>query len=304
MLSANCPVCKSNKSSLFLDRIFDSLITKVLECSNCGMQFLHPMMNDKEEDRYYSNYYKKQQKRYFKQSSLQEIQQNSFKHYKQYYDLYHKIIKGRQKILEIGSGAGGFIKFIKTHCPAAEIVAIEKSKPNLDFLKKSFKDVRLLSDIHELKLTNKFDLIAGFGILDHLRNGLAFLTYLRPFLNNSNSPAVFNVCNKRNPLMAIYDLEEFKRFNYMKQHPCTYSIKALRILAKKAGYRIERINYLQVWGLDNHISWLKNREPREFSKYTDILSTNTLKAYNNDLIKLQTTDLMMISMRKSRKLEV
>lgn len=303
MRPIQCHLCGSSETFLFMKGIFDSLITEVIECADCGMQFLNPMMSDKEEENYYKDYYKRQQKRNYKKFSLEEIQENSFKHYTQHYDLFHKVVRGKKCILEIGSGAGGFIRFVKENCPGAKIVAVEKSKPSVNFLKNSYKDLRLLNDIKDLGPKQRFDLIAGFGILEHIKDGESFLSYLRNFLANKDSLAVFSVTNKRNPLIDIYGLDEFKKFSYMKQHPCTYSEKALKILAKKSGYSIEHMSYVQVWGLDNHMSWLKNREPREFSKYTKILSQKTLKAYRDDLVNLKITDLIVVVMKKYQRRE-
>ena len=61
-----CPVCGSNDIKLFMSGVFDSEKTNVMECEECGLQFLDPMMTEEEEEEYYNGYYQKQKNRHFK----------------------------------------------------------------------------------------------------------------------------------------------------------------------------------------------------------------------------------------------
>ena len=68
-------------------------------------------------------------------------------------------------------------------------------------------------------------------------------------------------------LLAAFnrDLEEFKKFTYMKQHYYTFTEQAFHLLAGRTGLKVSKFNYMQVWGLDNQLSWLRHKRPRDFS---------------------------------------
>jgi len=300
----SCPVCSSNETFLYMKGIFDSETTSVIECKNCGLQFLDPMMSDAEEEEYYRNYYNSQKSRHYKTFTLKDIQNNALSHYEEYKDVYNDLIKDKRSILEIGSGTGGFLKFVKKYSPASEITSVEKSESNLDFLndkkENAFDNIEFYQDVNSIGSTKNFDLIVAFGVLEHVRKSSLFLNSIVPLLNGNSSLLAFNIPNKRNPLIDIYSIEEFKKFTYMLQHCYTFTEKSLEILGKKVGLEIEKFNYIQVWSLDNHLSWLKNKKPKDFSSFTNILSKETINNYNNDLISRKITDLMMVVYKKTQ----
>jgi len=298
-----CPVCESAQVALFMNGIFDSGETDVMECAKCGLQFLHPMMSDGEENEYYRLYYENQKKRQYKNLSLKDIQDNSFGHYSQYLGIYAGLIENKKSILEIGSGTGGFLRFVKARAPDITLVSVERSGPNLDFLRHEFKDVQFNEAVTNLDTNARFDLIAVFGVFEHVKDNARFLKMTGEHLNPGGTLAL-NIPNKRNPLVYTYGVEEFKKFAYMKQHYYTYTERSLEILAEKTGYEIEKYHYMQVWGLDNHLSWLRYGKPRDFSQFTQLLSDTTLQSYNDDLISKKTTDLMMVIMEKRGRREV
>lgn len=300
MREPHCPVCGGGDITLYMKGVFDCESTSVMECNGCGLQFLDPMMSDEEEHEYYRNYYENQKTRHYKTLSVKDIQTGALKNYDRYKDIYLDLIKDKKDILEIGSGSGGFLRFVKGNSPKSSVVSIEKSESNRDFLKDGdFNGITFLNDLSQLGQESRFDLIAAFGVFEHIKNGVSFLEMVRRCLKDENSRLAMNIPNKRNPLVDLYHIDEFRKFSYMKQHYYTYTERSLEILAARTGYVIDKFNYIQVWGLDNHLSWLKNKRPQNFKIYTDIFSAETLKSYDNDLIKRKMTDLMMVVLKKS-----
>ena len=104
--------------------------------------------------------------------------------------------------------------------------------------------------------------------------------------------------NKYTPLVHVYNLDEFQKFTYMKQHYYTFSEKSFEVLALKAGAAVAEFEYLQAWGLDNTLSWLRYRKPRNFWQLTKILSQETLWSYKEDMRKNKTTDLIFVTLKK------
>jgi len=112
-----CPVCDAKDIKLFMTGIFDSDTAKVMECADCGMQFLDPLMTEQEEAEYYEGYYRRQQTRHFKTMDLAGLQQRAYEHYERYRAIYLELITGCESILDIGSGTGGLLKIVRHYSP-------------------------------------------------------------------------------------------------------------------------------------------------------------------------------------------
>lgn len=301
---SKCNICGSEKVDLYMKGIFDSESTSVHECTDCGLQFLSPMMTDKEEEDYYRNYYENQSVRHYKKFSMEDIQRQALKHYEEYLNVYSDLLKNSRRVLEIGSGTGGFLKFASRQFPNINLCSIERSESNKEFLKDSFskeaREVTFFDDIRTLANSEKFDLIVAFGVLEHVKDTIGFISSLVAHLE-PNGLLAFNVPNKRTTLVELYGLEEFTKFTYMKQHYYTFSEKALELVGARCGLVVEKFNYMQVWSLDNHLSWLKNRKPMDFSSFTKVLSKETISRYNKDMIDNKLTDLMMVVYKNNNK---
>lgn len=301
-LSPNCPICGSENLFLYMKGIFDCEHTEVLECYDCGLQFLNPMMSEEEEREYYRNYYESQKVRHFQSKTLKNIQEDSCRHYEEYRDFYLSLLKDAESVLEIGSGTGGFLKFVSENFKHINIVSVEKSEANLHYMQEEckgiFASIQFVNGISQIP-EQKFDLIFAHGVLEHIRSPFNFLRILIPFLKDVKGKMVLAVPNKHTPLLHIYDLAEFQKFTYMKQHYYTFSEQSFHVLAKQVGGVVEGFDYLQVWGLDNTLAWLRYRKPRDFSQFTKILSETTLRSYKEDMRGNETTDLMLIILRQN-----
>ena len=292
-----CPVCDSQNIWLFMAGIFDSETTSVMECGHCGLQFLNPLMSEQEEADYYEGYYRKQQARHFKAMDLADLQQRAYEHYGQYRSVYLELIAGCKSILEIGSGSGGFLKFVGDFSPETRLVSIERCSENVEFIKQRFGEKVSMADSIDEVLGEKFDCVAAFGVIEHVRDSRGFLAKLTNYLSDEGKMALFTQ-NKANLLVYGYNLEEYKKFAYMKQHYFTFTEESFNILAEQTGLRVRKFNYMQFWSLDNHLSWLRYKKPRDFSDFTSLLSRQTLDAYNENLIKNKATDVMMAVLSK------
>ena len=63
------------------------------------------------------------------------------------------------------------------------------------------------------------------------------------------------------PLLKLYELQEFSDFYFQPQHPYVYSASSLEKVLLNNGYKICATKPFQRYGLENHLSWLKNRRP-------------------------------------------
>ena len=294
-----CPVCNSN-SDVFMKGIFDCETTLVRECNNCKLHFLDPKMTIEEEENYYKNYYDNQKIRQQKEYTMHNIQNNALSHYTDYYDSYHSLIENAENILEVGSGSGGFLKFIIKTTQKKNIYSIEKSESNIKFLKKEFQNVNFidsLSDVNNIK----FDLIVAFGVFEHIRNLNSFISELKLLLKDNSSKIVFTVPNVKDVLISFFNLEEYKKFIYMKQHYYVFSKESFYHIAENNNLLVDSIDFIQVWGIDNHLSWLNDRKPQDFHEYTNFISNKLNIEYKKNLISKEMTDLILVCFKRSFK---
>jgi len=277
--------------------IYDCDTTNVMECQACGLQYLFPCMSKKDEKFYYKDYYTKQKSRYSSAKSLIDIQNESYNFYEKYVNLFLDILKETSTILEIGSGAGGFIRFVKKHYKNHKIDAIERDNINIDFIKECFNDVDVQKDTIIPPPIKKYDIIFGHGVFEHIYDSRNFLVGLRRYLAK-NGIIVLIVPNKYNPLVYKYDIKKFRKFAYMKQHYYTFSENSISLLAKDTNYQVQGFYYMQRYGLDNHLSWLRYKKPRNYTDMGEHISYNTMEAYDSDLIANKITDIMMFVLKR------
>ncbi|MCC7303025.1 MAG: class I SAM-dependent methyltransferase [Bacteroidia bacterium] len=292
-----CPICSSKDIFEYMHGVFDNPEAIVKECRTCGLQYLYPMFTDEEEDVYYRNYYESQSVRHFKSNSLKDMQDAALRLYNNYEGYYKALLENTEAVLEVGCGTGGFIKFLASTGENFLYHGVERSESNLTFLReyKHWDTItpEFFETFGDLPAGQQYDLVTAFGVLEHVRFPDQFLEELilkvRP-----GGRVVFNVPNKNNPLVSWLELEEFRKFTYMMQHCYTFTEESLKTLGKRHHLAVKEFNYQQVWSLDNHLSWLKNRKPHDFSRFTRLLSPETIASYNRDLIRNKETDLVSV----------
>jgi hypothetical protein len=69
-------------------------------------------------------------------------------------------------------------------------------------------------------------------------------------------------------------------------------------IKKDAQFNIQEFFYPQVYSLDNHLSWLKFERIKNYSRFTDLFSPETLLSYKRDLIEKKVTDVIGVIFKK------
>lgn len=297
MHTVPCPICQSKDTFVYLSGIYDAEKTDVMECRNCGVQFLNPRMSIREENEYYRNYYLSQVPRYASEAlaSLENVQSKVYRYYRENKKNY-SFIRNTDSVLEIGSGSGPFLKFLHKDLSCSKVHAVEKSEANLQFLRKNFIDYSFYEDVEEVKKL-RFDLIVGFMVFEHLRDPETFLREMGSLLHDSGR-ILLEIPNKREPLFLFYHNEGYRKFYYQKQHYFVHCEKSLEVLAKKTGLTVDAFYYAQNYGLDNHLSWAFYNRKRDYSDITQLLSHKSMKEYKKLLMDKKTTDTLGVIFKK------
>ncbi len=99
---------------------------------------------------------------------------------------------------------------------------------------------------------------------------------------------VIEVPHSDDPLITLYDCEEFKDFVFQPMHPMVYNEKSLDYVFKKSGFYKEEVIYHQRYGLDNHLSWFKNKKSGGDNILSELFASN--EEYKKKLISIKQTD--------------
>jgi len=244
MKNNKCPLCYSEKiSKVRGSKVRDNNKLKVLECENCGLQFLDSF--DHIDDKFYSE---------SKMISTDEgtdlkthLKENKIDNKRRSKYLKNKIINKR--VLDFGCGNGGFLNEIKNYCK--DCSGVEKDINHYNKFKRN-KSIKIYSDISEVK--TKFDYITIFHVLEHLKNPIKMLKDLSEKLKK-NGRIIIEIPNSNDALLSHYKCKEFLKFNYISQHLFIFNEKSLKLLIKKANLKLVNIEQIQRYNLQNHMQW-------------------------------------------------
>ncbi len=125
-----------------------------------------------------------------------------------------------KKVLEIGCGKGTLLR--KIYAEGAEVVGLEPGKQNVDGA--ISKKINIVTDFYpSASITERFDLIIHYGVLEHVQDYRHFLTAHRNNLR-PDGMALFSVPNcssyLKNGDISIFFHEHWNYFNF-------YSIERL-----------------------------------------------------------------------------
>lgn len=276
-----CLNCYSNNTKIFHNAVYSLNNGKVYRCKNCDLLFINPIMSNVEEKKFYKNYNQHVINRgVIANLSLDEFHNNSIKPAKERFRLIKNYFKNK-KILEVGSSTGAFLSLLKeSETNAVEIVEENLSYSSKFITGKSYKSIDQIEN-------EKFDVICMFHVFEHFKNPLDMLLKFKNILSE-NGLIIIEVPCSDDPLLTIYNIKEFKDFYFQPMHPMIYNENSLDYIFKKASLKKQKSIYFQRYGLDNHLSWLKNKKPGGDKKISTIFKTN--KKYKKQLIEINKTD--------------
>ena len=187
----------------------------------------------------------------------------------------------KKKILEVGSATGAFLSLLDN----CKTNACELTTDNLEYSKKFIND-KAYSSLEKVE-ENDFDVICMFHVFEHIRKPKTFLNMCKQLLKRRGKIVIEVPCSS-DPLITIYNCEEFKDFVFQPMHPMVYNEKSLDYIFYKSGFEKEEVIYHQRYGLENHLSWFKNKKPGGDPKIRKLFSSIT--QYKNKLENIKKTD--------------
>lgn len=281
-----CTLCHSKNLKNRSGSVRDNKDLEIFECLNCGLVFLS-------EDSHIDN-------KFYENSNMH----NSFDFTKWRNDTLNddnrrfKFLENflvNKKILDFGSGNGGFLNFSKNI--AKSILAVELEKAVVPYYIK--ENIPLENNLDNIN--TKFDLITSFHVIEHIKEPLDILERLKNLLEDDGK-LIIEVPNANDALLTIYENESFSHFTYWSCHLYLYTQHTLELLAKKAGFEVEFIKHIQRYPLSNHLYWLSKNKPGGHEQWGNFLDSKELnKAYENQLASIGATDTIIAYLKKGNK---
>lgn len=277
--TVKCPICNSKQTFLFHNKVWNLPNGKVYRCIFCDVTFIHPTMDNKKERLFYLDYNKHVKSRGMTLTeSRAEFHKLSRPMAKERHELLKKHILRSDKILEIGSSTGAFLEILKKEEGLKNLNAIEPCLENREYSKRFANEV--FENIQDVPKNKKFDIILMFHTFEHLKNPTEFLKACKSHLELKGK-VLIEVPLIDDPLISLYNCSSFRDFYFQSMHPYVYSIKSLRHVFLKSGFKEKAVVYYQRYGLDNHLVWLSKGVPggdRQLQKiFSNIQYTEALQ---------------------------
>lgn len=237
-----CPVCCGKSHTKHVegkDHNVSGRIFTIVECRRCGFRFTNPRPKEKYIYKYY------QSKNYISHSSTKKGLINKVYHLVRFYQFYKKkkvikissnIKKGR--ILDIGCGAGDFLKYMASS--GWDVDGVETDKGARIIAEKKIGR-KIEEKIDVLSEENKYDVISMWHVLEHVYNVEKYLKKVNKLLKN-NGVLIVGV-----PNCASYDAKKYKG-NWVAYdlpiHLSHFRKNNIEALAKKSNFKLKEIKPL------------------------------------------------------------
>ena len=189
-----------------------------------------------------------------------------------------------KKILDFGCGWGGFLNNIKN---SKKLNGLEIREECFNFLNEKIKKINVFKNLNEV--SERFDLITMFHVLEHLPEQIFVLKKLKKKLNK-NGKIIIEVPHAKDFLLNLKGLKEFKNFSLWSEHLILHTEVSLRKFLSISGFKNIKIYYFQRYGFDNHLYWFINKKPGGHEFFKNNSSNKLNSTYKDYLCSKKITD--------------
>ena len=251
-----CSLCKNTQLRIISKKVRDSKKHKIIECIKCGLIQLNPLPNHTELSEFYDK--DRQAKNAGINFNIATMEKKAYEDTKRRVKLVQNIAKRRDKILEIGSGHGFFLKGMLNL--GFNVTGIEISKQRREITKKILGINVLDVNLNENKeILGKFDIILLFHVLEHVAEPIKFLKNIKTMLTK-NGKIIIEVPNVEDH--QVFLNEAYNAWYWQKAHLSYFSPDTLRLVLQKAKFKNISIKGIQRYSIENFFYWIDNKQPQ------------------------------------------
>lgn len=237
-----CPLCGDFKNTSFE---FERNTVAIYSCATCHVEFLYPQPSDETLTSIYSSDYFLGARDERAEQRLEALKRATARLYLD--EITPHVKKKHPRLLEVGCGAGDFL--IEARSRGFEVEGLEYSQHATEVAcaRLSCEGVRTGSlDTADLP-ARRYDVIAAFDVIEHVRNPVQSLRRLHSGLVNDGLLVLVT------PSLDSWSRRLLGRYwmDYKTEHLTYFSRKSLTYLLQRTGYTsIEFISNYKVLSLD------------------------------------------------------
>lgn len=233
-MNKNCPLCKK------INHTFHEIGThKVIECSNCNLNYILSENIEFDETKYYSNYFEKLRSDFKNESYIKRVEQTKI-------DAKHlNNISRKGNVLDIGCSTGEMISQLNSigdydfvGCDL-DLSAIKYASNKFN----KFKNIKFINkNLLDINLNKKFDIIIFRGTLQYLAWDLIpTFNYLKRLLKKKGKIFIYSLPNSES--FIYYILKDKWQMFDKNEHKTIFNRKALIYLEKKFKLKIIELSF-------------------------------------------------------------
>jgi SAM-dependent methyltransferase len=277
-LSPECRLCGSRSSVLVSSVVSEAPEASVYECGGCGIVYVFPIMTEQEEASFYSRQFEEYMAR--RSGPGWRSPESHFASYKVEADrrlpLVEPHLSEADAVLEIGSSTGYFLNALRGR--VASIAGVEPSEAYRTYAVS--RGIETVARIEQLG-GRKFDAIALYYVVEHLRDPIGYATTLHRHLKRGGR-LLIEVPNVQDALLSLYKLPAFAAFYWQRAHYHNFSPATLTYILERAGYEVQAFPE-QRYDLSNHIVWMIEGKPGGHGRFAEVLGPEADEAYRRAL---------------------
>ncbi len=158
-------------------------------------------------------------------------------------------------IADIGAAGGSLLDCFKGI--AAKMIAIEPYDLYRDALfERGYEVYPYAKEAQNWQ--RKIDFAFSIQVIEHIKNPILFLSEIRELLT-SEGRLVISTPNRNDILFSLLP-DLFPSFFYRTVHRWYFDESTLTLCAQKAGFKVDKVNFVHRYGMSNTLKWLSNRK--------------------------------------------
>lgn len=283
----SCPICRSSALQPRDEKLRDSDTIAVVQCATCKHVFLDSFDHVNED--YFVN------DTFLLSKPFLHGVEERLRHYEaenQERTIRIGPLVLNKRVLEFGCGAGALMEKIRPMVSSIE--GLERTASFRARLQGMGYAVH--QDLSQTQ--GSYDVILMFHVLEHLSDAVESIRGCVDRLS-PNGLLYIEVPNIDDALLTLYDVGEYRKFHFFKDHLHYFSRASLTEAIQQAGAMPVSVSGHSRFGLANHMYWLRYGKPGGHLIWNFLETPPTRLEYSRALAAANISDSLVAQIRKA-----